>query len=919
MLITLLFFNYTLFSQDLDWIATAGGSGIDEGISMTQDINGNKYILGAFQDTVDFDPGPGISNLVSSSGQDIFIQKLDSNGNFIWAKQIGQPQSYLVCNSITTDNYGGLYITGQYRDSIDFDPGAGVFNLISLGNLNRDMFVLKLNTNGNFVWAKSIGGPGECEGYCIVTNDTGDVFIAGTYGDSIDFDPGPSTYNMYNNNGALFVQKLDSNGSFAWVKFIEGSSTWGKYVHSMVLDGENGLYVTGGFKGTLDFDPGAATFNLTSFGNWSVYAYKLTEAGNFLWAKKIGNPSGNVGYSITLDAAKNIYVAGYFKGTSDFDPGVGTYNLSSVGLSDAFLEKLDSNGNFLWATSLGGLADDYGEHVVIDSLGFVYTSGEFQDIIDIDPGPGISQLTSTGNFDIFLRKLDSSGNFIWGKAIGGIDRDQVYGLHVDDAYNIMITGMYSDTVDFDLGAGVTNAVSNGGLDNFTLKFNQDICSNFSIRYDSISDVTCIDSGYVRVQAIYGAPPYSYSWNTIPATNDSTLIISDEGAYTITVTDNNSCTATSSIYINSQYVNGAQNVVICPGDSIFLEGAYQTTIGTYLDTLQSAMVCDSIHATTVSFGDYYISRNRSICIGDSMLLAGSYQTTGATYIDTFQTVIEGCDSVVSTNLTIENNTPNFNYVDNGLGNYTFINTTGGLNQYHWSFGDGNTSTANSPSHTFSTNGTFVVVLAINIFNVPTPTPCVIYHIDTVVVTGVVSPLPCVAGYVMYEDTTNSDITVVNSSVGTNLTYFWSFGDGNTSPLQTPSHTYASSGPFYLCLTVDDGAGCIDMYCDSIGENGVVFKQTGFTINVISPPIISGLKNSFKSNSNVKIYPNPTSHQLTIDTELKVNKIIISDLTGKTIKTFIQNTNTLSIEDLTYGVYFIKLITDEQMIIKKFIKQ
>ena len=262
---------------------------------------------------------------------------------------------------------------------------------------------------------------------------------------------------------------------------------------------------------------------------------------------------------------------------------------------------------------------------------------------------------------------------------------------------------------------------------------------------------------------------------------------------------------------------------------------------------------------------------------------------------------------------------FTYTNNGNGNYTFTNTsTGNFNQTHWAFGDGFTSTSTNPNHSFSTNGTFVVVLTIN--DSTNGGSCIDYFMDTITVTGVASPLQCVAGFVMYPDTATGNITVVNSSTGTNLTYLWSFGDGDTSTLQFPNHTYATAGPFYLCLTVDDGVGCNDMYCDSIGENGVVFnKAAGFTINVIAPPITTGLDNNLESGSEVEIYPNPTSNQLSIDTELEISELTIIDITGKMIMTTKQNKKILNVASMSNGIYFIKLNTGEGTITKKFVKQ
>ncbi len=280
---------------------------------------------------------------------------------------------------------------------------------------------------------------------------------------------------------------------------------------------------------------------------------------------------------------------------------------------------------------------------------------------------------------------------------------------------------------------------------------------------------------------------------------------------------------------------------------------------------------------------------------------------------------GCDSLVTLDLTISSLDPSYTYTDNGNGNYSFTNTsTGNFNQSHWAFGDGTIDSTTNINHTFITNGNFTVVLTVNDSTLQEGS-CVGYYLDTINVTGVTNPLQCNSGFVIYPDTTEN-VTIVNNATGNNLTYLWDFGDGNTSVLQNPNHTYATAGPFYLCLTIDDGSECIDMYCDSIGENGIIFRAGGFTINVIpSVPITTRINNHIDLNSEIEIFPNPTSNRLTIDTELKINEINIIDISGKTIKAITTDLNIVNVVDLSNGIYFIKLITEERTLIKKFVKR
>jgi PKD repeat protein len=261
-------------------------------------------------------------------------------------------------------------------------------------------------------------------------------------------------------------------------------------------------------------------------------------------------------------------------------------------------------------------------------------------------------------------------------------------------------------------------------------------------------------------------------------------------------------------------------------------------------------------------------------------------------------------------------------DNGNGNYTFTNaTSGNYTQSHWAFGDGTTSTATNPNHTFTVNNTFAVVLTIN--DSTTISSCMGYYIDVITVTGVVTPLQCAAGFTIYADTNN--INVILNATGNNLTYLWDFGDGNTSNAQFPTHTYATNGNYYLCLTIDDGAGCVDMYCDSIGENGVVFnKQNGFTINVIAPPLATQINEQATLTSGVTIYPNPTTAEFMIEwaSFSPKTQLSIVSVEGKTVYTNNTiNTNKIVVNaaDWSKGIYVVKITDKQSSNVVKLIKQ
>ena len=171
------------------------------------------------------------------------------------------------------------------------------------------------------------------------------------------------------------------------------------------MDHQGNVYTTGYFEGSVDFDPGIGTNLLTSAGLIDIFVLKLDTSGNFQWAKSMGGNSNDAGCSIALDGSGNVYTTGYFLATADFDPGPGTTNITSAGLTDIFISKLDAAGNFIWVKGIGGTYTDRAQSIAVDNLDNIYTTGFFCETADFDPGEGTSTLTSAGLDDIFVLKL----------------------------------------------------------------------------------------------------------------------------------------------------------------------------------------------------------------------------------------------------------------------------------------------------------------------------------------------------------------------------------------------------------------------------------------------------------------------------------------------------------------------------------
>ena len=454
------------------------GTNTCEGKSVTVDAAGNVLTTGTLRGTADFDPGPGVYNLTSAGEADIYISKLNANGDFLWAKRVGNPSTDQG-ESVAVDAAGNVYITGWFSPGgliamnvplpVDFDPGPGVFDISSL---TIAIFVLKLDADGNFVWAKSMQGDNTEYGTSLGIDGAGNLFITGAFNGTVDFDPGPGNVSLTQQGGPsqsdIFLTKWDLSGNMIWVKQMGGTSA--EYPFKLAIDATGNILLTGYFNGTTDLDPGPGIFNLTSAGSTDIYICKLNNDGNFIWAKRMGGPANESCYGITADLFGNIFIATPISSLFDVDPGPGTTNVSTVGGFDALISKYSPNGDFIWARKWGASGNDDVFDIKTDAAGNVYTGGSFSGTIDFDPTPVEVIRTATGGNDMFYIKLDANGNFVWVAQLPGI-AGTIYSLYVNAANEIFSTGLFSGMVDFDPGPGVYNLTSSSS-DVFVNKFGQ---------------------------------------------------------------------------------------------------------------------------------------------------------------------------------------------------------------------------------------------------------------------------------------------------------------------------------------------------------------------------------------------------------------------------------------------------------------
>jgi len=294
------------------WAQKNGGSGNSYGLGIAIGASSDVYVTGYFLSTTSF----GGTSLTNSGSDDVFIAKMSSSGDWLWAKKAGGSYSDRG-EAIVFDGQSNICVTGSYSGQASF----GSTTLSAEFAQNTFIFVAKLDSAGNWVWAKSAGSPMSNSGYDIEMDIAGNIYVAGTYCSH-------STFGYYAN---AFVSKYNSSGTRQWLTKTSSSNT-GAYTHGLALDDDANIYITGIFQGSTSF----GGTQLNSSGSSDVFVAKLSNTGSWIWAKNAGGSGSDYSYGIGADDYQNLYLIGHFNGAASF----GDSSITSMGDYDIFCVKL---------------------------------------------------------------------------------------------------------------------------------------------------------------------------------------------------------------------------------------------------------------------------------------------------------------------------------------------------------------------------------------------------------------------------------------------------------------------------------------------------------------------------------------------------------------------------------------------------
>jgi hypothetical protein len=453
--------------------------------TLAVDAAGNSFVAGTITGSMDMAPNHGGVYIIGPSSYHpvSFVQKLDTNGNLVWGRAIGgleacpeYMESYewencainegyedwgaTSAEAIAVDSFGNVYVTGQVAGTVDFDPGPAK-ELITIPTFS-DYFLLKLNADGEFAWVRTAGGGNYDAGVNVLVAPDDSVYTAAAFdqqypsGIAVEYAP------RYT---GIAVFKYDTDGNTLWSYAVDESGLG--VGNGLALDNQGALFVGGWASSNVDFDPGLGELYMDASAGSHGFVLKLGPQGEAIWVRSAVS-SGSV-RRLAVDSARNIYTIGYFSGVTDFDPGPSAAMLSSTVLDDGtpsyglFVQKLTSDGDFLWVRAMEGKGDSFGDAISLGSDDDIYIAGRFTGSMDLDPGLGVWERTA-GQYvaHAVLARLNPDGGMVWGATFGNSYYTTVSSIQNDEFGNVYVPIRFGEVLEISAAPAAITLVSNTG-------------------------------------------------------------------------------------------------------------------------------------------------------------------------------------------------------------------------------------------------------------------------------------------------------------------------------------------------------------------------------------------------------------------------------------------------------------------------
>lgn len=778
------------------------------------------------------------------------------------------------------------------------------FLVIALGLVSNSSYCQTLD------WAISMGGSSAELAHVVKTDSKNNVCVAGWHRGTVDFNPGSGTNNItVIGKQNLYIAKYEPGGKYIWAIGLKGR--WGD-ITDMVLDANDNIYITGWIEGTADFDPSSSVFNITPVGAWDCFLAKYNSNGVLQWAFKIGSTYRDIGDGLTVDASNNIYLTGALGGAADFNPGNGTSVLTSRGSYDAFVAKYSSSGTHIWSVQSGGSGEDFGRDISLANNGDVIATGYFSANAKFNTSGSSINITAKGGTDIFLTKYDqNSGALIWAKAIGSLADDRGNAVAVDGSNNVLISGEYSGTADFNPSSATNNLTNSGSTDFFIAKYSSsgnylwangfgstgkdestDLIVNSSNeifvtgRFEQSVDFDPSNNSLLRRSNGLGdfyIAQYSssgkYLWAQSFGSKDDDLCHSlhysanklYSAGYFMNTVDfdpgtkvyNRISSGSNDIFVQKfsfcQDLKRTEIRYFCKGSQYtFPDGTTSSTPQTHNSRISNPLGCDSLITTILKFGKTSNTIKTAICHGDTLNLPDGKKAWSTGKYTSILPNSKGCDSTIYIDLKINDAIITFD--TNSICSGDSIRLPDG----RWTNGPGNFS-----SSFLSAAGCDSTVKT---------------HVKTRVL--------------------NNTISVLNQTLKSNQAkakYEWYDCTSKLLVDTNQSFIPSQSGLYMLVITIGnckDSSECVDIAIED--------EQSPLNIG------------NAKQFNSIQVYPNPVKNKLQISSNLTNYKIVVTSSIGKTVYSADEPQDFVNFSDWSNGIYFVTIISNEQFKTFKILK-
>jgi len=435
------------------WSAAVGDAGsFQQSWAVAVDAAGFSRLVGHFDGELPFF---AMNPLVAQGGTDLFVAKLKPNGTpppidnvVTWGFGFGGAQddrAFGIAIGMSND----AFVTGHFRGELNFTNIPS--NALSTAG-DFDIFVAKLNTNGVHQWSKRFGDTSDQFGYKVAVDSQDNVVLFGSFSGSVNF--GGNDLDATDGGPDLFVAKLDTDGTHIWSKRFGDAAI--ETAFDVAVDSSDGILLTGGFEGTVDFGATA----LSTAGASDIYIVKLDNDGNEVWAQRFGDGASQQGIAIDVDNDDNVLATGEFGGTVDFG---GNMLSTSAGDRNVYVVKLDGGGQALVSRSYGTTAgDQFPREIACDVVGNIIVVGAFADELDFGGDP----LASSEALDMFVAKLASDLTHLWSDRFGGAGDQFANGVDTAPNGDVLFTGTFEN----DLTIVSDTHPNQGGEDIFIARF-----------------------------------------------------------------------------------------------------------------------------------------------------------------------------------------------------------------------------------------------------------------------------------------------------------------------------------------------------------------------------------------------------------------------------------------------------------------